>query len=266
MREALAFVRQDYLTASSYRMRAVFSLAGLMVTLAPLYFIARALQPVMARSIAGQGHQYFAFVLIGMIALRWVITAVTALPEAIANSIRSGTLEALFMTPVPMRSWVTGMMGYRFAWTAVESCIMLVAGALMGVRLVVPGLAAGILILLLVGATYASFGIAGAALILLFRTAGPFLTVVVLASTLLGGVYYPTHVIPSWIQRVSAAVPLSYGLRAMRLVLLEGASFDDVRADVTILVCFALFLLVGSVIALRHAVRYARRTGTLAQY
>ena len=36
------------------------------------------------------------------------------------------------------------------------------------------------------------------------------------ASTLLGGVYYPTTVIPSWLASASEFVPLGYGLRALR--------------------------------------------------
>lgn len=265
-RKTLAFIRQDYLTVSSYRMRVVFSLLALVAFLAPLYFVAQALQPLMARSIAAQGHHYFAFLLIGSIAVRWVVVAVTALPEAMTNSIRSGSFESLFTTPVRMGEWVTGLMGYRLVWTAVETCVMLAAGLLLGVRLAGSGIATGIAILMLTTVTYAAFGIAGGAMILFFRTTGPVMNVIVLGSTLLGGVYYPTHVIPSWIQSLAAIVPLSYGLRSMRMSLLEGAPFSAIRTDVLMLALYALLLLTASVIALRQAIRYARQSGTLAQY
>ena len=57
-----------------------------------------------------------------------------------------------------------------------------------------------------------------------FRTAGPIPRGIVLISTFLGGVYYPTHIVPGWLENISAALPLTYGLRALRRVLLDGAA------------------------------------------
>jgi ABC-2 type transport system permease protein len=266
MREAFAFVRQDYLTQVSYRVRAFFSVLGLIVSLIPLYFVAQALQPVMARSIEAQGREYFAFLLVGIIASRWMVVAVTTLPEALGAAVRTGTLESLFATPVPFGGWVLGMMGYKLVWTTVESGIIVVVGLLLGVRFVGPSIVTAFAVLVLITAAYMAFGIAGGALILFFRTTGPLLSVILLGSTLLGGVYYPTHVIPSWIQRLSAVVPLTYGLRALRKTLLEGVPLEAVRADVTILTLFVVTLLVCSLYSLRCAVRHARHTGSLAQY
>lgn len=266
MREALAFVRQDVLTNASYRVRALFSLVGLVIFVVPIYFIADALQPVMARSIDTQGGQYFAFLLVGMIALRWLVAAVTTLPQTVASAVRSGTLESLFVTPVPLRALVAGMMGYKLLWTALESLVMVIVGLLLGARFAGANTLAALVILALITAAYTAVGVVGAALILLFRTTGPLLNLVLLGSSLLGGVYYPTHVIPSWIEQLSTVVPLTYGLRALRQTFLEGMSFRAVSADVGILALFAGVLLAGSLYALNRAVRHSRRTGTLAQY
>ena len=94
------------------------------------------------------------------------------------------------------------------------------------------------------------------------RTLGPGL----LASTFLGGVYYPTTVIPGWIESVSAFLPLTYGLTALRAVLLEGRSLVTVWRDVSILLVFTGVSLVVSTVAFKAALRYARRVGNLAQY
>ena len=126
--------------------------------------------------------------------------------------------------------------------------------------------ALSLLILMLIILAYLPFGLLAAALQLAFRTAGPLPSAVLIASSLLGGVYYPTQVIPSWIQRVSEAVPLTYGLRALRETLLEGASFRAVMPDVATLVGFVLLLTALSLFALSEALHYARRSGTLAQY
>jgi ABC-2 type transport system permease protein len=266
MREVFAFVRQDVLTNTSYRVRSFFSLAGLVVSLVPLYFIARALQPTMARSIATQGGEYFGFLLLGVLSYRWTIAAVNALPTAIASAARSGTLESLFVTPIALRTLVAGMVGYKFLWTVLESVVTVIAGLVLGAQLAGASVPTALVILFLIALTYSAFGVVGAALILLFRTSGPLPTVVLVGSSFLGGVYYPTHVIPSWLQNVSAVIPLTYGLRALRQTLLEGMPLRSVSADVGILALFAAGLFGGSVYALHLAVRHARRTGTLAQY
>jgi ABC-2 type transport system permease protein len=99
-----------------------------------------------------------------------------------------------------------------------------------------------------------------------FRTTGPLPKAVIGLSGFLGGVYYPTHIIPSWLHSISAALPLTYGLRALRRVLLEGAPLRSVAADVAILAAFAVVLCALAMLTFTLALRDAKRTGSLAQY
>jgi ABC-2 type transport system permease protein len=73
-------------------------------------------------------------------------------------------------------------------------------------------------------------------------------------------------VIPGWIESISEFLPLTYGLSALRAVLLDGRSIASVWRDVSILLAFTAVALVASGIAFRAALRYARRVGNLAQY
>jgi len=73
-------------------------------------------------------------------------------------------------------------------------------------------------------------------------------------------------VIPDWIEPISHALPVTYGLRALRRILLEQQSFSAVAGDVAVLALFAAVLLALSLLAFRLAFGYARRSGTLAQY
>jgi hypothetical protein len=61
-------------------------------------------------------------------------------------------------------------------------------------------------------------------------------------------------------------VPLTYGLRALRQILLGGETMGSVLPDVLILAAFTLGLFLASGIGLGLALRYARRAGTLTQY
>lgn len=264
--EISAFVRQDFRTALSYRLNALFSVTGLLATVVPVYFIARALQPFMARSIQSEGGEYFGFVLLGMVGLRLAMAGVNSLPATFSSAIRTGTLESLFATPVRLPVLVTGMMSYALLWATVEATILFAFGLALGVRIVGEQAATAAAILLLITLAYIPFGIFGAALLLLFRTTGPLLNIVVVGSAMLGGIYYPTHVIPSWIGDLAALVPLTYGLRALRKLFLAGQPISAVTADLTVLAVFGSVLLAASWWAFAAALRHAKQTGSLNQY
>lgn len=266
MRAVAALVRASWRTARTYRLDLVFSLGGLLVSIVPLYFVADALQPTMADAIEGEGGEYFAFLIVGMVTLSFLSTAVNRLPDAISSSVRTGTLEALFSTPAGFPKLLTGLSGYGFLWTSIRALLLLLAGALLGADFVLARIPAGLFVLALVVATHVPFGLIAAAAVLAFRTTGPFPRVVVALSGLLGGVYYPTHVIPSWLEHLAAGVPLTYGLRALRRIWLEGDTIFAVAGDVAILCGFLVGLAVVGWIAFVAALRYARRAGSLSQY
>ncbi len=266
MLRVMALLRASWLTATSYRLGLVFSLGGLVATFIPLYFIASTLQPLVANSIQDEGRQYFGFLVLGMGTMFFVMTAVHSLAQAVGSGIGNGTLEAMLATPSRVPTLLGGMIAYPLAWTAVRFALLVMLALGVGMPFAWQRLPAAFGIITLIIVAYVSVGLIGAALVLAFRTAGPLLTGTLTISTLLGGVYYSTSVIPSWIQSLSAVVPLTYGLRALRRTLLSGASLEVVGRDIMVLALFATGLAVMASWAFAGALRYARRTGTLAQY
>ena len=85
-------------------------------------------------------------------------------------------------------------------------------------------------------------------------------------SASVGGVYYPTSAIPSWLAHASQAIPLTYGLRALRRAFLDGAPLSAYAGDLAALCGFAIVLFAVALLAFSMAWNYARRAGTLAQY
>jgi ABC-2 type transport system permease protein len=266
MGRILALVRVRALTASSYRLQLILSIVSLLTGILPLYFITGALQPVMAESIRAEGGHYFGFVLIGMLALYFLSAAITILPGEFGTELRTGTLEAVLSTPTRLIEVLAGMVGWGLLWTALRGVVILAVGWALGVQVAWGQLPAAVLVLGLLVLAYFPIGMLSSASILSFRTPGALGQGVLFASTLLGGIYYPTRVIPSWLQDLSGLIPLTYGLRALRLLLLEGASFSAVLPELSILLGFVVVLLSCGALALTMALRQARRSGTLAQY
>ena len=266
MYKVLAIVRANWLTALSYRLDTFFSFLGIVVTAVPLYFISHALQPMMASSIKSEAPDYFGFLIIGGIALSCAGTAANSLHSSLSGEIATGSFEALMGTPTPLAALLAGMLGHPLCWTAIRVAAILAIGVLFGLHIVWSSALAGLGILILIILSYLPFGIFAAALVLGFRSTGPFPSAITVGSALLGGVYYPTQAIPSWLERFSVVVPLKYGLRSLRRSLLDGAPLTASVPDLAVLLGLTAVGFAVSLVAFSLALRYSKRAGTLAQY
>ena len=266
MHKVWALIRASWLAAASYRLGFIFSFGSLILSVVPIFFITGALQSTMANVIRGQGGQYFAFLVLGLITLNVVSSTIYALPGGLQGATSNGTLEALLATPTSLSALLVGLSGYEVLFSLLKGGVMLVAAAILGARVEWAHLGASLPILALIVLAHLPIAIITAAMVLAFRTRGPLPQFVLLASTFLGGVYYPTTVIPGWLESLSAFVPLTYGLTALRAVLLEGQGIFVVWRELAMLAAITAGTMVVSVAAFRAALTYARRVGNLAQY
>ena len=265
-RAIASLIRAGWRTALSYRLRFAFSIVALLVMIVPLYFVSRAIQPLIGPAIATEGTQYFAFVTVGVFMSTLVASAVSALPDAISSDLNSGFFEAVVSTPVGAGNVAVGLAAYPILRSVVRGGTLVLAGALLGIHLVWARLPEAMLIIALIAVAHFGLGLIAAALVVAFRTNAAIPQIVLLASGLLGGVYYPTTVIPSWMSNVSDLVPLAYGLRALRHTLLDGDGIQMVLNDLGILTSFAVVLLAIGAMAYRASLQYARQAGSLSQY
>lgn len=266
MTRVLALVQAHWQTMRTYRVQTLISTGGILASVIPLYFVANAVQPVMANSIRTEGGSAFGFLVIGLATFMVVSVAVTALPQVVSERINSGVFEALLTTPTSLTELLLGLNLFDLLFSAARAAVLLAAASLLGATFVPGSILPAIAILALIVAAHLPFGLLGAAMILAFRTAGPLPKALLMISGLLGGVYYPTSVIPSWLRAISSVLPLSYGLRALRRVLLQNASLSSVAPDLIALVGTAAVLSVLGVFAVAAALKHARAQGTLAQY
>jgi ABC-2 type transport system permease protein len=267
MRSVLALVRAAALEAMTYRVQQFGALVGIAVGIVPLYYVANALQPVMGASLANEGGHYFSFVVVGFACFPYVRTAISALPGEISKSISTGTLEAMIGTPATLPEVIGGMVGYPFIWTAVRSLSLLLFGTLMGVDIAWSRAPIAFSVLMLAVVAYGALGLFASSLIIAFRTAGPLQEGVIWLSMMLGGLYYPVDAAPSWLGRVTTLIPLTYTLRSIRRVLLEpDAPLSAIGRDVAILTVLSATMMAVALAAFLAALRYAKRSGTLAHY
>ena len=266
MRSALALIRVSLLTAASYRLAWFISIAGLALQIVPTYYIGRTLDPFLAPAIKGEGSDYFGFLVMGTVAYLLLAAAVDSLPRALERGINTGTLELIFSTPSSVPSLLVGLTGYELLWATARCIVVLAAAAVFGFHAHWLRFGEAAVILAMIVATYFGAGMIAGAMIIAYRRTASLQTVVIVGSAMLGGVTYPTKLVPTWIGQFSDLIPMTYGIRAVRRITIDDWPFRAVLSDVGTLAIFCIvFLALGS-LAMTYALRRARAEGTLSQY
>lgn len=261
-----AFLRRDLREALTYKFAFVSTFAGILMSSATFYFVAK-LVPRGAPSLGPFGGDYFSFAVVGVAFAGLLGLFQEGLASVVRSAQLSGTLEALLVTPQPIPVVLFGSSLYSLLLQVVRTALHLgVALAFFGLALgrVNPaGLAA---VGLLTVVCFLSVGVLSASFILVYKTGNPFSWVLGTVSGLLGGVVFPVSLLPPWIRWVSSLLPVTYALSGVRKCLLASAPFAEVLPDIAALAAFDAVLVPLSLAAFRLAVRKAKRDGTLAHY
>lgn len=266
VRAVLALMNASWRTGISYRLRFMQSIVGASLAVIPVFFVARALQPTMAKTVANEGGDFFAFLVVGFVVLSLVGACVDLLPSQVGGDIGNGFFEALLGAPAGIPSVLLGLVSYSLVFTLVRGCIMIVVASAMGAHFAFARLPDVILIVTLLTVAHLGVGLLATAAVVAFRTSFNLPQYVMMASGFLGGVYWPTSVLPSWIYRASEILPISYALRGIRHSALEGKGIAEIADDVMTLGVYGALLLTLGGLSLSLALAYARRRGTLSQY
>lgn len=267
MIQALAFLRRDWLTETSYRLSFVLQIAGILVNVFTFYFVARLFGAAAAPFLAPYGGDYFAFVLIGLAFSGYFSLGLTSFGSAIRQAQMSGTLEAMLMTPTGTAAIVLGSSLWEYAIMSVRVLLYLAIGAVLGnIDLSHVNLGAGLIVLVLAILVFSALGVLASSVILIAKRGDPVTWLANMLFVFLGGVYYPTTILPGLLQPLAELIPMTPALRALRLALLQGASVQTIAPDLLVLLLFAIVLIPLCLVAFQYAIALAKREGSLSQY
>lgn len=261
-----AFVRRDWTTAVSYRLPFFFDLTGVLFRLTLFFFLGRLVDTAALRDRPDLERGYFAFVLIGAALLQIVQISVTSFAEKTRQEQMTGSFEALVATPSRTSLLLLSGGAYDLLRATALSAVTITLGmALFGLRLsddpvsilvALAALAASI-------AIFAAVGVAIAAFTVVFKQSTALLGILVTALALLGGVWYPTAVLPAPLRLLADLVPFTWALAVLRGTLLR----SEVDLAHLLLVFAAAAVAMPLALSLfSRALRRARRAGSLSQY
>jgi len=265
---AYAFVEREIALMKRYWLwELVWVIYGIVTSLSVAYIGLAA--PIISGTATDpvQTSRFVLYLLVGTIAWRFMGLVFENIAEIIAWERWEGTIEYTFMAPVPRLTHLAGMA----AGTIVRALVFSVT-TLFAVMLFVPvdlshANVLSALVMLGVGTVaFMVLGIASAVFPLLWTEKGLQMAYIVQAVVLLvSGVYYPTTVLPGWLQALSVISPATYVIEGMRRALLDGTDLVALVPQVWPALLVGVISIPVGLRAFVAAERYAKRTGRLTR-
>lgn len=252
-----------------YPLNAIGNIFQPLIWLSPVYFMGQAF------SVNGQAKgfaaysgtaDYISFVIIGTVLTNFIMTVFWGMGYALKGDMDSGVLESNWLMPIPRPLLLVGRtFSSMFITIIMSAAILLVTGLIFGFHASGDALKALIPTIPMLIGLY-GFGIAIAAVVLIMRNANALVDISSFLVGIFSGQQFPIQSLPRFLLPVSLAIPMTYGLDAVRGLLLKTQTFIPVRYEITVLVVTMFVLCWFGVAVFNRIERQVRIKGTLGQY
>jgi ABC-2 type transport system permease protein len=263
----IAFLIRDIQVAFSYKLSFLLQFVDIFFSTMVSFFVSKLIGGGLSAQLAPYGGDYFSFVIIGIALTDYLSVSLEGFSSEIRSAQVEGTLETLLVTPTSVPTILFSSTLYSYSVTSLRVIVYIVIGAvLFGLKLHMTSVLSFVVVMILTMASFAGIGLISAAFIIVFKRGSPINVLATTWSGLLGGVFYPVHILPSWLQPFSLFLPITHALEALRQILINGASFAAVYDKVLILAVFSALLLPAGLAAFRYGLTIAKKEGSLIHY
>lgn len=264
LRRVRAFIVRDFQLAVSYRVERLLRVLSVLLTVTTLFFISQIFSDVGTQF--AQWRSPLPAWIIGLAVLNYFMTGFSSLANAVRAEQQQGTLESVLMTPIGIPTLIVASSGWALVQATIYSFLYFIFGWLFFGVVYQGSYLLALLILILTTLVLASIGILSASFAMVFKRGDPFAIFLGTGAALFSGVFFPTQLLGENVRIISRLLPPTYGLDAIRGVLIEGRTLSQVAEPVLILCLFLVVLLPFSLWVFSRAIARAKREGSLIQY
>jgi len=265
--KAWLFFKRFLITMVSYKTGLTLGILGSFIGLLQFTFMGKFLSdgnsfPMLER----YGGNLLAYLIIGTAFTSFVGVSLNSFQNTIRGEQQMGTLEYLLIsnTRLELILIYSGLMNFIQAFVNVAillTVVVFVFNIPLGVNL--PG---AILAMILTVTALSGIGLMSAGIIIITKVGDPITWAFTTLTGLLSGVLFPVEYLPPYLQAVSAVLPTTHALHALRMTLLQNAGISEIMSQVGLLFIMTLVTIPLGFIIVRIGFNQARRTGSLAQY
>jgi ABC-type multidrug transport system permease subunit len=197
--------------------------------------------PVTARDalVSEPGSRYVDFLIPGLIGLNTMGGGLWGIGFLLVNFRIAKLLKRFMATPMPRENFLLAVLGARMTFLVPDVGVLLLMGVLL-FGMPVRGSLALIALVEIVGAlAFAGIGLLVASRASTTETVSGLMNLVMLPQWLFSGVFFSSDHFPPAAQWFIQALPLTQLIKALRLVILEGANMGAVTMPLVILAAWA---------------------------
>ena len=269
LRALYVIALKDWKVFWRYPLNAVSNIFQPIIWITPVYFMGKAFstngQALGFAAYSGTS-DYMSFILLGTVLTNFILTVFWGMGYALKNDMDAGVLESNWLTPVPRLLILIGRTLSSLLVTMITSAIMLALGAaLFGFQPTGNTWAAFLTAIPMLIGLY-GFGFAFAAVVLLMREANTLVDVSSFLVQGFSGTNFPVKSLPTWLIPVALILPLTYGLDAVRGLLLKTQTLLPLPVEIAILIVFMFVMVWFGAWVFDRVERRVRTLGTLGQH
>jgi ABC-2 type transport system permease protein len=269
LRAMYAIARKDWKQYWRYPLNAISTIFQPLIWLAPAYFMGRAF------SVNGQAlgfaqysgtTDFTSFIILGAVLGNFISAVFWGMGYALKDDMDAGVLESNWLMPMPRLLILIGRSITHLSVTTITSLgMLLAAGVVFGFHPKGDVLSAVLVAIPMLVGLY-GFGFAFAALVLIMREANTLVDMSSFLVQIFSGADFPVTVLPKWLLPVALALPLTYGIDAVRSFVINTQTILPVSTEIGLLLLFMVVLLFLGTRAFAALERRVRRLGTLGQH
>jgi ABC-2 type transport system permease protein len=205
--------------------------------------------------------------LLGFLITSYAIVMVSQMSWNLTNEAQTGTLEQMYMSPIPSGLLIFGRTIATLITGTIE--LLIVATALilaLNIHIAFDWQMIPVLLITLIGLAGFGYMVAGATIV--FKQVGPLANIVENLLLFINGTFLPVDYMPGWLATIARIYPTTQGIIVLRQIALDGLSLHEVWTDGSLILLIAhslVFLILGWLVFV-WCERVARRRGTLGQY
>jgi ABC-2 type transport system permease protein len=264
-----SLIRKDWKQYWRYPLNAISTIFQPLIWIAPVYFMGKAFS-VNGKAIGFSQYSgttdFMSFILLGTVLESFINAVFWGMGYALKNDMDSGVMESNWLTPIPRLMILIGHSVTNLVITGITSMGMLLFGGLIfGFHASGDVLKAFLPIIPMMLGLY-GFGFAFAAVVMLMREANTLVDVSSFLVQIFSGSNFPVNALPRFLLPVALALPLTYGLDAVRAHLIGTKTILPLQWEMALLVIFMFVMLWIGTSTFRSLERRVRTLGTLGQH
>jgi ABC-2 type transport system permease protein len=200
----------------------------------------------------GAGAEFIDFFAPGVMGLAAMMVTFMLSILSFVHERGASTLDRLLATPVTEGEVIAG---YALAFGVVglaQSVVILTAAVLLFDIQIAGNALLVLLLIFLLGVGNQGLGFLLSSVAKNEFQAVQLIPLILFPSILLAGVFWPLEAVPSFLQPVSYVLPLTYAVEGCRSVMIRGWGAGDVALQITVLLVFAVVMLLLSTFGLKR--------------